>query len=144
MFEVQSHFCRRDRQVRRSTATLQYILFYLTTLFAGFRCTQHTLNGCQSGTNTQLQSFVYSNSVDVNPNRKRKQEDDCWPTPANKVSSVGKTGLANPFGGSKRCVCGLCHAQVKSVTSYFLHWVREHREVNLQNFRMCIGHLQLF
>lgn len=97
------------------------------------RCTQHTLNGCQSGTNIQ-QSLVYSNSVDENPTRKRKQEDDCLPTPANKVSSVGKSALATQFGsgGSKRCVCGLCHAQVKSVTSYFLHWVREHREATTE------------
>jgi len=31
-------------------------------------------------------------------------------------------------GAAKRCICGACHAQVKSVTSYFLHWVSEHQE----------------
>ena len=35
--------------------------------------------------------------------------------------------------GSKNCVCGVCNASVKSITSYFLHWLEHHQnDVNIK------------
>ena len=38
----------------------------------------------------------------------------------------------NPTGpavGGRKCVCGICQTQVRSITSFLLHWVQQHQKV---------------
>ena len=48
------------------------------------------------------------------------------PTNARKRALEPLVSSASP-SPSKHCVCGVCHASVKSITSYFLHWLEQHQ-----------------
>ena len=53
------------------------------------------------------------------------------PTAGKKRKHTEEQGV-NPTGpavGGRKCVCGICQTQVKSITSFLLHWVQQHQKV---------------
>ena len=42
---------------------------------------------------------------------------------------------ASTISSNKNCVCGVCNAPVKTITSYFLHWLEQHQDSLSMNFQ---------
>ena len=97
-----------DQLVMQRCATCNHIFVEGTE-----RCTQHAVKGCYQPPPALIQ-------VD-HKGRKRKAITVASP------SGLAKKTADSLLTGSKRCVCGVCHAPVKSVSSYFLHWLEQHQ-----------------
>jgi len=83
------------------------------------RCAQHAANGCVRAA-TPASSDVSSQDHKA---RKRKGSGAPGQGQLKKVKDAFGT-----ISGSKHCVCGACHTAVKSITSYFLHWLEHHQK----------------
>ena len=74
-----------------------------------------------------------------NGNKKRKFGGVSPKTSETSERSIVKKLETSTIGSNnKNCVCGVCNASVKSITSYFLHWLEQHQD-DLSTKKLTLG-----
>ena len=90
---------------------------------------ESVLEKSDASSNASLLSTVSQNISHSTGNKKRKFGVISPTSSDASVRNVTKkheaTGISNH---NKNCVCGVCNAQVKTITSYFLHWLEQHQD----------------
>jgi len=90
---------------------------------------ESVLEKSDASSNASL-SLTVSQNVSHSTGNKKRKFGVISPTSSDAfVRNITKKhetpGISNH---NKNCVCGVCNAQVKTITSYFLHWLEQHQD----------------